>query len=42
MGRRMVAEHFNARRMAADIKSLFEDAIEKKRLSQRKQFPVGV
>jgi glycosyltransferase involved in cell wall biosynthesis len=42
MGRRMVAEHFNARRMAADIKSLFEDAIEKKRLSQRKQFPVSV
>lgn len=41
-GKRMVAEHFNARRMAVDIKALFEEVIEQKRTGQRKQFPVTV
>ncbi|MHB9092096.1 MAG: glycosyltransferase family 4 protein, partial [Chloroflexota bacterium] len=34
-GRQMVAEHFNARRMASDIKDLFADAIERKRQRTR-------
>ncbi len=34
-GRRAVAEHFNARRMAVDILRLFEEAIERRRAGTR-------
>lgn len=41
-GKQAVAEHFNARRMAVDIRDMFAEEIEKKKAKRRRHFPVGV
>ena len=42
VGRRIVAEHFNARRMARDIYDLFAEAVERRRQGPRLHTPITV